>query len=80
MINSITPRRVFTILTAVAALFILLPLPVMQYVGEDGLMAIKTYEMFIRDDWLHPSILGMIWPHSPLWHCPVIAISHLIGW
>jgi len=22
----------------------------------------------------------MIWPHSPLWHWPVIAISQLIGW
>jgi len=52
----------------------------MQYVGEEGLMAIKSYEMFVRDDWLHPSILGMIWPHSPLWHWPVIIISNIIGW
>lgn len=43
-------------------------------------MALKSYEMFVRDDWLHPSILGAVWPHSPLWHWPVIAISQLIGW
>ena len=43
-------------------------------------MAIKSYEMFVRGDWLHPSILGGVWPHSPLWHWPVILISQTIGW
>jgi len=28
----------------------LLPLPIMQYVGEEELMALKSYEMFVRDD------------------------------
>jgi len=69
--------RIFVFL---AATLMLLPLPVMQYVGEEGLMAIKSYEMFVRGDWLHPSIFGGVWPHSPLWHWPVIAISQLIGW
>lgn len=72
--------RHYRIVTLAAALFMLLPLPVMQYVGEEGLMALKSYEMFMRDDWLHPSILGGIWPHSPLWHWPVIIISSIIGW
>ena len=72
--------RHYKLLTLTAALFMLLPLPVMQYVGEEGLMAIKSYEMFVRGDWLHPSILGGVWPHSPLWHWPVIVISSLIGW
>jgi len=67
-------------LTLCAGLFMLLPLPVMQFVGEEGLMALKSYEMFVRGDWLHPSILGGIWPHSPLWHWPVMAICNLIGW
>jgi len=58
----------------------LLPLPVMQYVGEEGLMALKSYEMFVRDDWLRSSIFGMVWPHSVLWHWPVIVISNIIGW
>ncbi len=81
MVSSLTPSApLYRRLTLLAALFMLLPLPVMQYVGEEGLMALKSYEMFVRDDWLHPSILGMIWPHSPLWHWPVIAISRLIGW
>ncbi|MDQ6972543.1 MAG: hypothetical protein Q9M30_07835, partial [Mariprofundaceae bacterium] len=67
-------------LALAAALSMLLPLPVMQFVGEEGLMALKSYEMFVRDDWLHPSILGFVWPHSPLWHWPVIMISKLLGW
>jgi len=79
-----TPIRpsisVYRYLTMAAALLMLLPLPVMQYVGEEGLMAIKSYEMFFRNDWLHPSIFGGIWPHSPLWHWPVIGICKLIGW
>ncbi|WP_018295291.1 ArnT family glycosyltransferase [Mariprofundus ferrooxydans] len=72
--------RLYQTLTLLAAAFMLLPLPVMQYVGEEGLMAMKSYEMFVRHDWLHPSILGFIWPHSPLWHWPVIIISKIIGW
>ncbi len=68
------------VLTLTAALFMLLPLPFVQYIGEEGLMAIKSFEMFVRDDWLHPSIYGAVWPHSPLWHWPVMAISMLIGW
>jgi 4-amino-4-deoxy-L-arabinose transferase-like glycosyltransferase len=81
MFPSVQPSiQFYKILTCLAAAFMLLPLPVMQYVGEEGLMALKSYEMFVRNDWLHPSILGGIWPHSPLWHWPVIAISQLIGW
>ncbi|MBL4774715.1 MAG: glycosyltransferase family 39 protein [Mariprofundus sp.] len=72
--------QLYKILTLLAAACMLLPLPIMQYVGEEGLMALKSYEMFVRDDWLRPSILGGIWPHSPLWHWPVIIISKLIGW
>jgi len=79
-INLPPSLRIYQLLTLLAAVLMLLPLPVMQYVGEEGLMAMKSYEMFVRGDWLHPSILGMIWPHSPLWHWPVIMISKLIGW
>ena len=75
-ITELTLKRLFT----AAALLMLLPLPVLQYLGEEGLMAIKSYEMFVRNDWLHPSILGGVWPHSPFWHWPVIAIASLIGW
>jgi len=67
-------------LTFTAGLLMLLPLPIMQFVGEEGFMAIKSYEMFVRHDWLHPSLFGGVWPHSPLWHWPVILISQIIGW
>jgi len=78
--TTLTTNTLIKLLTFSAALFMLLPLPVMQYVGEEGLMALKSYEMFLRDDWLRPSILGSIWPHSSLWHWPVIIISQFIGW
>ena len=58
----------------------LLPLPIMQYVGEEGLYAMKSYEMFVRGDYWHPSILGYVWPHPPLYHWPIIGICQLIGW
>jgi len=79
-INDLHIESALKVLTCIAALFMLLPLPVMQYIGEEGLMALKSYEMFVRNDWLHSSIYGMIWPHSVLWHWPVILISQLIGW
>ena len=79
MTIKITPEH-YKWLALCAGLFMLLPLPGMQFVGEEGLMALKSYEMHVRGDWLHPSILGGIWPHSPLWHWPVMAICNLIGW
>lgn len=79
-INEYNIETTLKVLTCMAALFMLLPLPVMQYVGEEGLMALKSYEMFVRDDWLRSSIFGMVWPHSVLWHWPVIVISNIIGW
>ena len=81
MLNKLEPTpQILKLLTFTAAVFMLLPLFSMQYVGEEGVMAIKSYEMFVRDDWMRPSVFGMIWPHSPLWHWPVIGISMIIGW
>jgi len=69
--------QLYKLLVLIAALLMLLPLPIMQYVGEEGLMAIKSYEMFLQHDWIHTVALGMTFPHTPLWHWPVIAISML---
>ncbi|OIO68105.1 MAG: hypothetical protein COW19_01845 [Zetaproteobacteria bacterium CG12_big_fil_rev_8_21_14_0_65_55_1124] len=79
MTIKITPEH-YKWLALAAGLCMLLPLPVMQFVGEEGLMALKSYEMHVRGDFLHPSILGFVWPHSPLWHWPVMGICKLIGW
>jgi len=79
LMQRLTPEH-YKWLALLAGLLMLLPLPIMQYVGEEGLMAIKSYEMHVRGDWLHPSILGVVWPHSPLWHWPVMGICALIGW
>jgi len=77
---NITSNSFLKAITFFAALAMLFPLPIMQYVGEEGLYAIKSYEMFMRHDLLHPSILGSVWPHSPVYHWPVIGICQLIGW
>jgi len=80
VLRQINPESTLKLLTGIAALFMLLPLPVMQYVGEEGLMALKSYEMFLRGDWLHSSLFGMTLPLAVLWHWPVIIISKIIGW
>jgi len=77
---NITSKSFIQAIAIFAALAMLFPLPVMQYIGEEGLYAIKSYEMFMRQDLLHPSILGIIWPHSPVYHWPIIGLCQLIGW
>ncbi len=72
--------RLIKLSVLVAASFMLLPLPIMEYVGEEGLYAVKAWEMHVRQDWWHPSILGSVWPHPPLFHWPVILLASLIGW
>ena len=72
--------QLLQILTLIAALFMLLPLPVMQYVGEEGLNAIRSYEVFLRDDYLHSAFYGGVTPHAPLFNIPAILISNIIGW
>ena len=81
MLLSPTPElRTYRWMVLIAAVLMLLPLPVMQYIGEEGLMAIKSYEMFLSGDWLHTKALGMVFPHPPVWHWPVIVISQVLGW
>jgi len=61
-------------------LLLLLPLPVMQYVGEEGLYAMKSWEMHLRHDILHTYLMGSMLSQSPLYHWPVIAMCNIIGW
>ncbi len=63
-----------------AALFMLLPLPVMQYVGEESYYALGAYEMFVRGIWSHQSLFGLDMPKTPLFSWMTLAVSHVIGW
>jgi len=63
-----------------AALFMLLPLPVMQYVGEESYYTLGAYEMFVRGIWWHQSLFGSDIPKTPFFPWMIIAVSHVTGW
>ncbi len=63
-----------------AALFMFLPLPVMQYVGEESFYTLGAYEMFVRDIWWHQSLFSSDMPKTPLFAWMIIAVSNSIGW
>jgi len=67
-------------LTILAALFLLLPLPVMQYVGEESIFALKSYEMHLRGDIWHTYLFGGMYVHTPLYHWPIILFCNVFGW
>ena len=63
-----------------AGLAMLLPLPVMQYVGEESYFAVSVIEMHITGDYWHHLILGHVWSKTPLYHWQAMALASLIGW
>jgi len=63
-----------------AALFMFLPLPIMQYVGEESYYTLGAYEMFVRGIWWHQSLFGHDIPKTPLFPWMIIAVSNVIGW
>ena len=67
-------------LTLFAALFMLLPLPIMQYVAEESYYALGAYEIFVDEHWWHQSVFGLAWPKTPLFNWFIIAFSQIIGW
>jgi len=67
-------------ITIGAALCMLLPLPMLQYIGEESVFALKSYEMFLSGNYLQTSLYGNIMKDPPLYHWPIIAIVQLIGW
>jgi len=68
------------IATFFAALFMLLPLPIMQYVGEESFYTLGAYEMFVRGIWWYQPLLGGAVPKTPLFAWMIIAVSNVIGW
>ncbi len=70
----------FKLLTFLAAIVLLLPLPIMQYVGEESYYALGAYEIFVDGHWWHQSIFGLSWPKTPLYNWLIIAVAQVIGW
>ncbi len=67
-------------LVLLAGLAMLLPLPVMQYVGEESYYTLSAYEIYVTGDWWHQSIFGNYWPKTPLYNWLIIAMAQTIGW
>jgi len=67
-------------MTLGAALCMLLPLPMLQYIGEESVFALKSYEMFLSGNYLQTSLYGNIMKDPPLYHWPIIGIAQVIGW
>jgi len=67
-------------IVALAVLFLPLPIGIMQYVGEESIYAIKTYEMFHSGQLGITTLYGREWPHGVLFHWLAIPLAELLGW
>jgi hypothetical protein len=68
------------LLVLCAAAALLLPLPIMQYVGEESYYTLGAYEIFVSGHWWHQSVFGMYWPKTPLYNWLIIGVAQVIGW
>ncbi|MDQ6987133.1 MAG: glycosyltransferase family 39 protein [Mariprofundaceae bacterium] len=70
---------VLKLLCFAAAAALLLPLPIMEYVGEESYYTLSVIEMWISGDYWHHLIFGVVWPKTPMFHWFILAICHVIG-
>lgn len=75
-----TNLNTLKLLVLCAAVAMLLPLPIMQYVGEESYYTLGAYEIFVTQEWWHQSIFGIAWPKTPLYNWLIIAVARIIGW
>lgn len=79
--------RIFNIMTNrlklstyIAAIMMLLPLPVLQYIGEESFYTLGAFEMHARHIWSHQPLLGADLPRTPMFSWFIIGICKVIGW
>jgi len=70
---------VLMVLCLLAAVAMLLPLPVMEYVGEESYYTLSAIEMHITGNYWHHLIFGMQWPKTPMFHWLILAVCQIIG-
>jgi len=82
MLNKIDFSRIqrLRLLCVLAAAAMLLPVPIMQFVGEESYYAVSAIEMHITGDYWHHLILGMVWPKTPLYLWLAIGWANILGW
>ncbi len=73
-------RYVLPVMCLLGGLLMLLPLPVMQFIGEESYYAVSAIEMHITGNYWHHLILGMEWPKTPLYLWLAIGWANILGW
>ena len=80
LINRIpVSARAYWLLCSLAALSFLLTLPV-QYIGQETVYPLMSYEMWFYGKYLTPSMYGMYYWRPPLYNLMIIPVAQLIGW
>lgn len=71
--------RAYWTLCSLAALSFLLSLPV-QYIGQESVYPLMSYEMWFYGKYTAPSMYGMYYWRPPLYNLMIIPIAELLGW
>jgi 4-amino-4-deoxy-L-arabinose transferase-like glycosyltransferase len=69
----------YWLLCGLAALSFLLTLPV-QYIGQESVYPLMSYEMWFHGEYLTPSMYGVYYWRPPLYNLMIIPVAQLIGW
>lgn len=73
------PEKLYWSLFAFAGLSFLTTLPI-QYVGEESIYPLMSYEMWFRGKYLTPVMYGTYYWRPPLYNLMIIPAAQLIGW
>ncbi len=71
--------RAYWLLCGLAALSFLLTLPV-QYIGQESVYPLMSYEMWFYGKYLTPSMYGMYYWRPPIYNLMIIPVAQLMGW
>ncbi|MGO9952163.1 MAG: ArnT family glycosyltransferase [Dissulfurispiraceae bacterium] len=71
--------RTYWLIFSLAALSFLLTLP-LQYIGQESVYPLMSYEMSFYSKYLTPSMYGMYYWRPPLYNLMIIPVAQLIGW
>ncbi len=72
-------RRTLQVMAFLAVLAMFLPIG-LQLIGEEGVFALSSYEMFLRGDFWQETLYGAYHQRPPLHNWLIIATASGIGW
>ena len=71
--------RGYWLLFGFAALSFLLTLPV-EYIGQESVYPLMSYEMWFYGKYLAPSMYGVYYWRPPLYNLMIVPVAQLMGW